>query len=121
MTNKLYQILFFRELQVDIEKETKVTERSRNQKTHGEEAVSRKVSRNSEAKQQKKDIGESWKGFEKCQELQQKQASSGAMDAAVEILTSYGIYRLRIKCQFLGASILCLFKLFAVLYYIPLL
>lgn len=41
MTNRLYQILFLRELEVDIEKETKVTERSRNQKTHGEEAVGR--------------------------------------------------------------------------------
>lgn len=42
MTDRLYQILFLRELEVDIEKEIKVTEMSRNQKTHGEEAVGKR-------------------------------------------------------------------------------
>lgn len=42
MTDRFYPILFLRELEVDIEKEIKVTEMSRNQKTRREEAVGKR-------------------------------------------------------------------------------
>ena len=41
VTSRLYYIIFLREPKVGIDKEIKVTEKSRNQETHGEKTVRR--------------------------------------------------------------------------------